>query len=149
MHSEKRGRHWGLEFSDLAERVVTELFELFATTPKLRRCRHCGRVFVPSTRGQATCRAFLWTDPTTPAVQLCVADEVLAAAQEKLDAGAHNRERKRRHQQMRREMQRFGANSPRARRAERKYKEWSEANAKPRGPKPRAMPDVGRPRVDA
>lgn len=138
-------RRWGLQFSNLAERAVTEIFELFAVTPKVRRCRHCGRVFVPNTRGQATCRAFLWETwetPPAPAIQLCVRDEVLAALQEKFDARAHDRERKRRHQQLRREINRSGANSARARRAQREYDKWISIHARRRGPKPNAMADI-------
>jgi hypothetical protein len=133
---------WGIDFQNLAERVALELFELFDSRPRLQRCRLCNRIFVPRTTADTKCRADLWELGQTTALELCNPQYPVDAYYARILAERHGRERKSRHQQMRRELKRFGEGSPRAERAKAKYEDWILEHGKQRGPAPRPMPDL-------
>ena len=64
---------WGQTFAHLLERAATEVFELYATHARLRRCRFCKSVFVPR-RDEHACRWNLWPAPMQvgdPVLRLC------------------------------------------------------------------------------
>ena len=56
---------WGQSFTHLLERCALELFELYASRPRLRRCVYCRSVFVPR-RNERSCRWNLWRWPASP-----------------------------------------------------------------------------------
>jgi hypothetical protein len=133
---------WGLTYHNLAERIAVELFELFTTRPRLHRCRFCNRIFIPRTRTDTKCRANLWTLRQPSPLELCIPQHTADTHNAEIVAGQYNRERKRRHQQMRREAQRYGENSARAKRAKADYTTWIHEHGKQRGPAPRPRPDL-------
>jgi hypothetical protein len=133
---------WGLEFQNLAERISVELFEIFATRPRLHRCRLCGRIFVPRTRTDSRCRAYLWAPGNQSALDFCIPQHEVDAHNADVLAGQHERERKRLHQQMRRRIKRYGEGSEQANSAIADYQTWITAHGKQRGPAPRPMPGI-------
>ena len=133
---------WGLTYQNLAERIAAELFEIFTTRPRLHRCRFCNRIFVPRTRTDTKCRANLWTLRQPSPLELCIPQDATDNYNANVAAGQHDRERKRRHQHMRREAQRHGENSARAKRAKDDYAAWIHEHGKLRGPVPRPRPDL-------
>jgi hypothetical protein len=50
---------WGRTYEHLLDRAALEIFELYATHARLRRCRYCGSAFVPR-RDERVCRANIW-----------------------------------------------------------------------------------------
>ena len=65
----------GPHFSTLEQRIAYELFELFWTRPRLRRCRFCRRPF-PASRdaggtARSTCSAHLYSDTTGKVLEFC------------------------------------------------------------------------------
>jgi hypothetical protein len=133
---------WGLTFQNLAQRIAVELFQLFDTQPRLHRCRHCNRVFVPRTRTDSKCQADLWTRGQPSPLEFCIPQQAVNAHNAGVLAGQHTRERKRLHQQMRREIKRSGEGSPRAERAKANYEAWVLKHGKQRGPAPQPRPDL-------
>jgi hypothetical protein len=133
---------WGLAFRNLAERIAVELFEIFATQQRLHRCRFCKRIFVPRTRTDSKCRADLWALGQPSPLEFCIPQHAVDSHNAGVVAGQHERERKRRHQQMRREAQRYGENSARAKRAKADYETWLRQHGKQRGPAPHPRPDL-------
>ena len=132
---------WGLTFQNLAQRIAVELFQLFDTQPRLHRCRHCNRVFVPRTRTDSKCQADLWSPDQPSPLEFCN-QQAVDAHNARFLAGEHTRERKRLHQEMRRELKRSGEGSPRAKRAKAKYEAWIQEHGKQRGPAPQPRPDL-------
>lgn len=139
---------WGLCYENLAQRISAELFELFTARPRLRRCRFCNRVFVPRTRNEGSCRAYLWPLGQKEAIEFCDQEAVEAYNRRATDEGLrHERERKRLHIAWRREQRRSeqngsGQNSPRAQRKKKELDDYMAAHEKQRGPRPRTEPDV-------
>jgi len=91
---------WGQTFGHILERAAAEVFELYATRARVRRCRFCNSVFVPR-RGEHVCRWNLWSVPMRvgdPALRLCSperAAEVARDAQPQSARAAYDKERKR------------------------------------------------------
>ncbi len=133
---------WGLTYQNLPERIAVELFEIFATQPRLHRCRFCNRIFIPRTRTDTKCRADLWSTDQPSPLELCIPQSAVDSHNANVLGGQHERERKRRHQQMRREIKRGGEDSPRAKRAKADYETWISAHGKRRGPAPHPQPDL-------
>jgi hypothetical protein len=141
-HADSNKRFLGLTLDNLAQRVAVELVHLFDNQPRLRRCLLCNRIFVPRSTTDSRCQANLWTHPTLPPIEFCIPPQAVEAHNDAVEAGQHKRERKRRHQKMRRDIERFGKGTPRANQARAEYDAWIHRNAKPRGPAPPPVPDL-------
>jgi hypothetical protein len=91
---------WAQSFTHLRERCALELFELYASRPRLRRCVYCRSVFVP-TRDERSCRWNLWRWPASPGdapLRLCAEsrqEEVTKATRQPDARLVHARARKR------------------------------------------------------
>ncbi len=127
---------WGLRFRDLAERVAVELFDVYSLRPRLRRCRLCNRVFVPSSdaQGRQFCRLRLWALPSYVIRRYCVPVEQVDAHNAAVLASEHRRRRKNLWQKWRRDEQRFGAGSTPAERAREAYESYMAEHERQRGP---------------
>jgi hypothetical protein len=130
---------WGFRFRDLAERVAVELFDLYSRRPRVRRCKLCNRVFVPSgdEQGRQFCRLRLWALPRYTIREYCVPMEQVDAHNAAVLASEHRRRRKNLWQKWRREEQRIGADSAPAKRAREAYESYMAEHRRPRGPEAR------------
>jgi hypothetical protein len=64
---------WGPSFAHILERAAVEVFELYASHARVRRCIYCGSVFVPR-RDERFCQWNLWPWPAEAgdlALRLC------------------------------------------------------------------------------
>jgi hypothetical protein len=143
---------WGPAFSTVEERIALELFELFVTRPRLRRCRFCRRPF-PLTRdatgtARSTCSAHLYSENTGDVIQCC--SPGVLRHNDRQQAGQTRRESKKMLQRIydskkeaNRAEQRHGIDSPEAKHHwqtvdghERAYEQWRERHPRlPRGRK--------------
>ncbi len=98
---------WGLRCSNLVERAVVELFDLFQHRPTLARCSICWRVFAP--HGEETsCRWHIWQWPASVGdrpIEYC--DQTQAPIFERAEVAEHRREWSRLNMRVRRARQRY------------------------------------------
>jgi hypothetical protein len=91
---------WGQTFAHILERASAEVFELYATNARVRRCRFCNSVFVPR-RDEHVCRWNIWAVPMLvgdPALRLCSEQrsaDVEKSNQPASERAAYERERRR------------------------------------------------------